>query len=87
MVRQCEDPENAKGVFECELLRHVCWILGAIFAILGVIGDAANVTLVLEPISWLLLSVAAFTASVCPSVTWAVAWYLRSIEAKGKKKG
>jgi len=88
MVRHWEDREHVKaGVGSSGMLGHVCWLLGIVFALLGVIGDAADVTLGLEPQSWLLLSIVAFIASIPMFIGWAVAWYLRSIEAKGRKKG
>ena len=88
MVRDLEACEKVKGdVGKCDAMRSVCWTAGLVFAILGVIGDAANVTLVLESISWLLLAVAALIASILPSINWAMAWYLMSVETKGKKKG
>jgi putative effector of murein hydrolase LrgA (UPF0299 family) len=54
--------------------------------VLGVIGDAANVKLGLEPTSWLLLAIVASVLSVSLFIGWAVAWYLRSTEAKSEKK-
>jgi len=87
MVRHWEDREYVKAsVGSSGALGHGCWFLGIVFAALGVIGDAANVTLGLEPISWLLLAIVAFMASIPLFIGWAVAWYLRSIEAKSKKK-
>ena len=81
MARHWEDREHVKaGVSSAGLLGHVCWFLGILFALLGVVGDAANATLGLEPISWLLLSIAAFGASIPLFIGWAVAWYLRSVE-------
>lgn len=66
---------------------HVLWFLGAVFAVLGVIGEAINVTLGLEPISWLLLAIAAFVASIPQLLGWHLAVYLDSIETKSKKEG
>ena len=56
----------------------ICWILGAIFAVLGIIADAMNVTLGLEPSSWFLLSIALFVASISWYLGWAVAVYLHA---------
>ena len=55
---------------------HIYWFLAAIFAILGIIGDAVNLTLGLEPMSWFLLSIATFLASITLFIGWAVSWYL-----------
>lgn len=35
----------------------VLWFLGIAFVVLGVVSDAMNITLVLEPISWFLLAI------------------------------
>ena len=59
-----------------------CWILGAIFAILGVIADAINGTLGLESASWFLLAIAMFVASIPEYLGWAVAVYLEAKKAK-----
>ena len=63
----------------------VCWILGAIFAVLGVIADAINSTLGLESTSWFLLAIAMFVASIPEYLGWAVAVYLEAKEAKKKE--
>ena len=55
---------------------HICWFLAAIFAILGIIADAANATLGLTPTSWFLLAIATFLASITMFIGWAVSWYL-----------
>ena len=65
---------------------HICWFLGAIFAVLGLIAGAMNSTLGLEPIYWLLLAIAAFLAGIPMLVTWAVALHLLGIEGESKKK-
>jgi len=61
-----------------------CWILGAIFAVVGIIADAMNVALGLEPSSWLMLSIALFVGSLSWYIGWAVAVYLQGKEAKSK---
>ena len=63
---------------------HICWFLGAIFAILGLIAGAMNSTLGLEPTYWLLLAIAAFLAGIPMLVTWAVAMHLLGTSKKGK---
>ena len=62
-----------------------CWILGVVFAVLGVIGDAMNATLGLEAMSWFMLAIAAFVAGISWYIGWAVAVYLDAIEAKKKE--
>ena len=68
------------------LMGHVSLFLGIIFAVLGVIADAANATLGLEPTSWLLLAIVACVAGMPAWLTWAISMHLLGMEAKGKKK-
>jgi hypothetical protein len=85
--RPYEDLEKLKASLgRSGALGHVCWFLGIVFAVLGIIGDAANVKIGLEPESWLLLAIVASVLSVSLFIGWAVAWYLRSIEAKSERK-
>jgi len=67
------------------MMSRIFFILGLIFAVLGIIGDVMNTTLGLNPISWLLLSIGAFVAGIPPCIGWAVAVYLKAIEAKKKE--
>jgi len=60
----------------------VCWVLGIIFAILGIAADAANGTLGLESASWFLLAIAMFVASIPCYLGWAVGVYVDIKEAK-----
>jgi hypothetical protein len=62
---------------------HICWFLGAIFAILGIIAGAMNTVIGLGPVYWLLLSIAAFLAGIPMLVTWALAMKLLGV-GKGK---
>ena len=62
-----------------------CWVLGIIFAVLGIIADAVNGTLGLESASWFLLAVAMFVASVPCYLGWAVGVYVDIKEAKKKE--
>ena len=65
---------------------HICWFLGAIFAVLGLIAGAMNSALGLEPTYWLLLAIAAFLAGIPMLVTWAVALHLLGTEAGTEKE-
>ena len=50
-----------------DLLRtviSVCFFLGIIFAVIGVIGEVANLTLGLSSTIWLLLAIASFLAPI-----------------------
>ena len=64
------------------MLGGVCWILGVVFLILGIVADAINTTLGLEPTSWFLLAIAVLVISAIWYLSWAVAVYLRVTEAK-----
>ncbi len=50
----------------------ICWSLGLIFAILGVIAETTDASLGLTPLSWYLLAIALFVASVAEYIGWAV---------------
>ena len=68
------------------LYGHIGWFLGLIFAVLGVIGDAANVNLGLEPISWFLLAIVASLLAIPFFMGVGVSWYLSTTEAKSEKE-
>ena len=65
---------------------HISLFLGIIFAVLGVIADAANATLGLEPASWLLLAIVACVVGMPAWLTWGICMHLLGMEAKSKKK-
>ena len=91
MVKILMDPEwiIAKGGALMFVGRFLWWI-GVGCILLGVIGTivylAFDITPGLEPISWLLLAIAAFVASIPEYLGWAVAVYLDTIETKSKKE-
>ena len=60
----------------------LCWMLGLIFAVIGVIGEVTDSTPGLGPISWFLLAIAAFVASLSWYLGWVLAAYLHATEAK-----
>ncbi len=64
------------------LTTHSCWFLGAIFAIIGIVGGAIDARIGLEAIHWFLLAIALFAASITANIGWAVSWYLETTEAK-----
>jgi len=57
-----------------------------IFAALGVIGDALNITLGLEPTSWLLLAIVAGLNAIIGHTRTVVVKHLLGIEAESKKE-
>ncbi len=65
---------------------HICAFIGVAFLLLGIIGDAINTTLGLEPTSWLLLGIAAILFGIPAFIGWHSALHLDAIEAKRKKE-
>ena len=68
---------RASGVFQ---------ILSYPFLLLGIISDALNITLGLEPISWFLLAIFATVGAIVPNMHVVVAKHLLGIEAESKKE-
>jgi hypothetical protein len=66
---------------------RICWFLGVMFAVLGVIAAAANIALGLGPTNWLLLAIAAFAAGITNCIAFAAGLNIYAIEAKSKKGG
>ena len=64
----------------------VCWLLGLAFAAFGVAGDALNITLGLEPISWLLLSIVFCLSGIASWIAWALAVHLDAMETRHKRE-
>ena len=60
------------------------WVLGFIFAILGIIADATG-TLGLTAMSWFMLAIVFHLAGLSYWLSWALAVYLRSAGAEKKE--
>jgi len=85
--RHWEDREKLKASLgSTGMAAHICWFLGVVFVLLGVIGDAVNRTLGLEPNSWFLLSIVTFLVSITMFFGMGLAWYLITTDAKSKKE-
>ena len=79
----CLDPKSIIDAAGYHLLgSRIFSVLGLVFAVLGIISDAMNTTLGLEPISWFLLAISVSVVGIAPCIGWAVAVYLRSREPK-----
>jgi len=63
----------------------VLWFLGAVFVVFGVVSDAMNITLVLEPISWFLMALFFGLSAAVSWVTWMLAVHLDALETKSQK--
>jgi len=78
--------EHAEAeVRRCALFGDACQYLCFVFAALGVIGDALNITLGLESMSWLLLAIVAGLNAIIGHVHAVVAKHLMGIEAESKR--
>jgi len=75
----------AAGPAHCDA-GFVIGIVGITFAVLGAYSDAVNITLGLEPISWLLLSIVTCLAAIASWIAWALAVHLDAMEARSKKE-
>jgi hypothetical protein len=70
----------------CAWAGSVFTYLSFLFAALGVIGDALNTTLVLQPMIWLLLAIFACLHAIVPHMHLVVAKHFLGIEAESKKE-
>ena len=61
---------------------HACWLISIIFAILGIIAAAANVTLGLGAVGWFLLAIFTIVAGIPFFIGLALSWYLETTKAK-----
>ncbi len=75
---------DAGGGWAC--MAHIFWFVGIIFLLLGIIGDATNMTLGLEPTSWLLLGIAAILSGIPAFIGWHSVVHMDAMQTKGKKK-
>jgi hypothetical protein len=83
MARHWEDREKMRaGIGSGGQWGHNLWYLAAVFAILGIIADAINSPLGLEAMSWFMLAIATFLASITFFIGWAVSWYLETTAKK-----
>ena len=72
-----ESRDNLKANIRTSgLWGHILWFLGAIFAILGIIGDATNKNIGLEPLSWFALAAVVVLLGICMFIGLAIGWYL-----------
>ena len=74
----------AAGETHCDA-GFVIGILGLVFAALGVISDAINIIIVIESISWLLLSIVTCLVAISALMSWILAALLKGFEAKSEK--
>ena len=70
----------------CGNVGDIVSIASLIFAALGVIGDALNITLGLESMSWFLLAIVAGLNAIMPTMHKVVGKHLYGIEAESKRE-
>lgn len=75
-----------KEIRLCGWAGGITEFVGLVFAVLGVIGDALNITLGLESMSWFLLAIVAALLSITPNMRQMVATHLYGIESEIKKQ-
>ena len=77
MVKRWTDRKTIIGLAGSSIMMgHIWWIIGAIFAILGIIAGAIDAAIGLEATHWFLLAIVAFLAGMSYFIYWAVAMYL-----------
>jgi len=74
----------AAGEVHCDA-GFVIGILGLVFAAVGVISDAINTVIVIESISWLLLSIITCLVALCAWMSWILAALLKGFEARSEE--
>ena len=66
------------------LQAHICWWIGAVFAVLGIVAGAMSTSLGLNSTGWLLLALVTFVAGIPFMIGVGMGWYLKI--AGGRKK-
>jgi hypothetical protein len=69
----------------CALAGSVSQYLSFLFAALGILGDALNITLGLESMSWFLLAIFASLHAIVPHMHLVAAKHFLGIETESKK--
>jgi hypothetical protein len=78
-----KDREELKPIIRSTGLQgHICWILGVVFAVLGIIAGAINASLGLSSTGWLLLALVTLVVSLPYWLTMLWARRLLGIEPK-----
>ncbi len=86
MGKPFKDREEVKAdIRMCDYATAVWTIVGIILAAIGVIGDALNITLILEPTSWLLLAILVGLGVMMTHLNYLMARHLYGIESERKQ--
>lgn len=68
------------------VMGSVAFWLGLVFVVVGIIAEAKNTALGLEPMSWFLLAIAAFVLGLAYSLWCLIGLYFHVRETKSKKE-
>ena len=86
MAKPFKDREEVKAdIRNCNYVGGTVTLLSIILAVVGVIGDALNITLIFEPTSWLLLAIVVGLAAIGPHMNQVMAKHLFGIESEKKE--
>ena len=84
--RPFKNREEVKDIINyCNIAAGFLVILGFIFALIGIIGDALDINVIIEPSNWLLLAILFVIASFMPFFNSLMAKHLYGIEDEIKK--
>jgi hypothetical protein len=84
--RPFRNREEVKDIIsKCNIAGGFLAILGVIFALIGVIGDAIDINVILQPSNWLLLAILFIVGSFGPNLNSLMAKHLYGIESENKK--
>ncbi len=78
--------EVKKDIRLCAWMGEIVTFCSLGFAVLGVIGDAVNITLGLESMSWFLLAILFGLTAIIPNMRSLTAKHLYGIESEIKKQ-
>jgi putative exporter of polyketide antibiotics len=70
----------------CSVFASYCMVFCAIFALLGIIGDASNTTLGLESMSWFLLAITSALFGIYPQMHSLAAKHLLYMDETKKEQ-
>jgi uncharacterized membrane protein len=85
--RPFKNREEVKNIIsKCNIAGGFLAILGVIFALVGVIGDALDINVILESSNWLLLAILFVVGSFGPNLNSLMAKHLYGIEFEREKK-
>lgn len=71
---------------KCGIAAGIYTLLGALFALIGIIGDALDMNVILEPSNWLLLAIFFGVVAIFPTLHSVMAKHLYGIDSENKNK-